>query len=124
MFDLNAPGHSVAMYALLWPPPWEMEARREGWSLHVAGNMVEVDFWPPRGGSDEPIYHGLIQWLILNAYVIGDPMHTTAWEFEYAANASIYNDGRVPGDGMHLVMEEDGSTTWIDDAGDGGGWAR
>jgi hypothetical protein len=107
-------GLSPEHLPLLWPPAWEQAARAEGWTLHIAGGtMIEVDLWPPRSSND-PIYHHLIGWLVLNVG-LGSQMHLTAWTFEFLANESIYRDGRVPGDGMHLVSDEDGGVCWVSD---------
>lgn len=107
-------GYSPETFKLLWPPAWEATANAEGWTLCVAGGIVEVDLCPP-ASSDEPLYRRLVMWLVLNAYVCGSDMHRVAWEFEFAANEDIYLECRVPGDGMSLVTEADGSTLWVDD---------
>jgi hypothetical protein len=115
-------GYSPQMLPLLWSPIWEATANAEGWTLRVAGGtMVEVDLFPPNSDSERPIYHELIQWIVLNVW-LGSPMHKVAWEFEYAANVSIYDEGRVPGDSMHLSVEDDGSVIWVSDIEPYGAW--
>jgi hypothetical protein len=108
-------GYSPEMKPLLWPPAFEAQANAEGWTLHVAGTLVEVDLIPPRS-RDEPIYHHLIAWIVFNAYGLGSTLHRTAWEFEYAANVEIYNEGRVPGDGMFKAYDDEtGEVRWVSD---------
>ena len=101
--------YSPEMRKLLWPPEWEAQANAEGWTLRD-GILCEVDLHPPRSSS-EPIYHWLIMWIILAGYGLGSRMHQIAWEFEYAANRAIYDDGKVPGDSMFLVHDEASDTT-------------
>jgi hypothetical protein len=109
--------------ALLWPPAFEQRANAEGWTLRVGGGFIEVDLFPSKS-SDEPTYHDLMMWIVLNAYVCGSAMHRTAWEFEYDANAEVYADGRVPGDGMYRVYNDDtGEVSWVTDDG-GREWQR
>jgi hypothetical protein len=108
-------GYSPGVRDLLWPAAYEQRANEEGWTLRRASGFVEVDVYPPRS-SDEPIYRELIMWVLVNAYVCGSAMHRIAWEFEYAANAQIYDDGYVPGDGMYRAMgvdDENGIPTWL-----------
>lgn len=111
-------GYTTNHRALLWPPTFERRANAEGWTLRaVASGLVEVDLWPPRS-SDEPVYHDLMMWIVLNAYVFGSAMHRTAWEFEYAYNTEVYDDGRVPGDAMYQVYNDDtGEVSWVTDDG-------
>jgi len=93
------------LYKLLWPPAWEARAADEGWVLRCVGldtaDAVELDYLEDRPTSSPDsrrTYRDLIVWIIIGAYVAGDPMYRTAWEFEYASNKALYTDGRIPGD--------------------------
>jgi hypothetical protein len=116
-------GYSPGTYDLLWPPAFAQVAEKEGWVLRRIGGTAEVDYHPVPDNADGSPYRMLMQWIVLNAYVFGSTVHRIAWEFEHAANADIYADGRVPGDGMHGVVDvETGEHKWVDDD-DNDGWA-
>jgi hypothetical protein len=116
-------GYSPETKDLLWPPAFEQVAAAEGWQLRGIHGDVEVDYDPIPDNMGGSPYRVLIAWIILNAYVLGSPAHLTAWEFEYAANKEIYDDGQVPGDSMYRVYNDaTGEVSWVAD--DGHEWRR